>query len=350
MGDIEQITSEIIQQFGFSPSKNWLEGCMTFLLSQPSFPANHDLLMEKIITQILFSDFTTMDITHLYPIVDIFDIGLIESQICLQIVELINIGESSEKRSDISQGFGRCYKMLLTDGSKTFLGFEHRRLPDLSNQSMGAKILVEKALVRRGVLLLSPQNTVVLGGHLEALQSIKDSVDRLGDRMKEGGEKCEEEEEIGRYFAQDVLSSLSLTNLSSLSPSCPNLVRGTLTSFKSFSPRDGGRFNCVVVVEDGYGSGGEGIFKLSDEACEELIGLPSHLVRQQLDEGTRKSAVIKKMAIKCCSSILLLEMKDGGKFIITHVFHNNSTLMNLLSENGMKHEEEEEEEEEEEFK
>jgi hypothetical protein len=65
----------------------------------------------------------------------------------------------------------RTFKLSLTDGVRRVFALEYRRVPvlDLERTPPGTKILVRDVLVRRGVLLLLPQNVQVLGGRVASL-------------------------------------------------------------------------------------------------------------------------------------------------------------------------------------
>jgi hypothetical protein len=59
----------------------------------------------------------------------------------------------------------RLLKLELTDGTRTVIAIEHRRMPQLLGVP-GEKLLLTRTLMRRGLLLLGPDNCTVLGGRL----------------------------------------------------------------------------------------------------------------------------------------------------------------------------------------
>ena len=59
----------------------------------------------------------------------------------------------------------RMLKLCLSDGRQQLFGIEYRRLPSLqSDPPCGLKLVLHNVAVRRGVLLLTPANTCVVGG------------------------------------------------------------------------------------------------------------------------------------------------------------------------------------------
>lgn len=57
----------------------------------------------------------------------------------------------------------RLLKIDFTDGKNRFIGIEHRRIEALQGYP-GEKVLLKEIPIRRGIMLLSPDNLVVLGG------------------------------------------------------------------------------------------------------------------------------------------------------------------------------------------
>lgn len=79
---------------------------------------------------------------------------------------------SNNSNNNIYNSFGnRMLKFDCTDGKQKFICFEYRPLktfPDDINP--GAKLLISKVLVRRGVVMLIPECCKLLGGHIEELK------------------------------------------------------------------------------------------------------------------------------------------------------------------------------------
>ena len=58
----------------------------------------------------------------------------------------------------------RMLKICLSDGKQMLWGIEYRNIPDLSIASVGQKVFVTNTHIRHGILLLTSQNTDILGG------------------------------------------------------------------------------------------------------------------------------------------------------------------------------------------
>ena len=89
-------------------------------------------------------------------------------------------------------------KLLLTDGVKEVIGMEYRNVDGFNvDIKLGTKIAVKEVRVRRGILLLTNENCIVLGGickqlelkRQEFLESIPNPgwvVDKNRFKMKKG--------------------------------------------------------------------------------------------------------------------------------------------------------------------
>lgn len=91
----------------------------------------------------------------------------------LEVTACIDIMSPSEERKSKSKNSKRMFKLSMTDGKQTVIGIEDIMIPTLSNlKRFGCKVLVKDVPMRRGVLLLSPSNLLVLGG--SSTSSIQD--------------------------------------------------------------------------------------------------------------------------------------------------------------------------------
>ena len=93
----------------------------------------------------------------------------------LQVDELVNAGSNLKERYAPQQvGRSRCLKLMLTDGHLQIAGFELRPVPDIRvDMPAGAKLVVVDCEVRFGMLCLTPENTVVLGGCVDSFDAAR---------------------------------------------------------------------------------------------------------------------------------------------------------------------------------
>lgn len=98
-------------------------------------------------------------------------------QICLlKIDEVADISSPAKDRYVNMDGNRphRCLKLSLTDGKQRFFGMEYVRIPSLSpSMPAGTKALLHNVTVRRGLLLLTPENTQTIGGKVESLEGAR---------------------------------------------------------------------------------------------------------------------------------------------------------------------------------
>ncbi|KAK9831767.1 hypothetical protein WJX74_008809 [Apatococcus lobatus] len=91
----------------------------------------------------------------------------------VQVDEVVNIALPIRQRHG-QNGKGRCVKMSLTDGKQQVEGLEYRHLPDVGpDMPAGFKMALTDVEVRRGMLLLQPENTQVLGGCVARLEDAR---------------------------------------------------------------------------------------------------------------------------------------------------------------------------------
>ena len=88
------------------------------------------------------------------------------------VIDLVDAEEefsSSDEYDEIEDRGKREYskrmlKICLSDGKQKVWGIEYQNIPDLNIASVGQKVFVSNVHVRHGLLLLTSQNTQVLGG------------------------------------------------------------------------------------------------------------------------------------------------------------------------------------------
>ncbi|EGG07716.1 uncharacterized protein MELLADRAFT_62483 [Melampsora larici-populina 98AG31] len=215
-----QIPIPVINWFKSSyPTLNfeqeWLNQCYDYLKNH--FELTNSQLIKKIETQLLLSDLSssTSSINSPLPLTISLTNSLpnLPKQICLsdrgilvQIQSITEIAHSALslestylKRKNHAQGRDRVLdlddddtldrkepirfpramlKFELSDGHTSVNAIEYRRIDglELGETPLGCKLLIKKVKVRRGILLLTPENTVVKGLQVEELDAQRDQI------------------------------------------------------------------------------------------------------------------------------------------------------------------------------
>lgn len=227
--EIDRLLGQLSSVAGLKPSRKWLEACRSHL-NQQGKPFTED----NVLFQAL--DFDLRDVVRRDIHDGTFVEGESSSVLlrkkckesmacfvaqsssakailpsnfraCLQIEELLDVSKNAEERlahgpalrtapTPIGDQSRRCLKMLLTDGyfengsfhaptqpngtvnqftMHSFSAMETSPIPNLSVHSRpGMKIILSGSIViRYGILMLDPSNTIVLGGCIPALISIQ---------------------------------------------------------------------------------------------------------------------------------------------------------------------------------
>eukprot|EP00775_Hariotina_reticulata_P013242 gene13242-13372_t len=112
----------------------------------------------------------------------------------LQLDEVVNISTGFKDRFiEQRSGAHRCLKLHLTDGVQRVVAVEYRPIPALAVlMPAGLKLLIVKPAVRRGMLLLQPENVVVLGGIVKPLEVARQAM--LGHVIQPAGKSGAGEE------------------------------------------------------------------------------------------------------------------------------------------------------------
>ncbi|GAQ81607.1 hypothetical protein KFL_000850230 [Klebsormidium nitens] len=93
----------------------------------------------------------------------------------LQVDEAADVGCAPQNR--YKEHPSSCLKLSLTDGEQRAYAIEYRKVPQLSPMMpAGIKIAVSNVFVRQGLLLLCPENVVVLGGKVQCLEEARQRV------------------------------------------------------------------------------------------------------------------------------------------------------------------------------
>eukprot|EP00903_Cladosiphon_okamuranus_P011728 g11028.t1 len=102
----------------------------------------------------------------------------VKGKMVVQIENARDIAKSFEQREKADGGsFHHTLKLALGDGRQTVAAFEYRRIQGLAaDPPPGLKLLLVEPWVRRGILLLSSENTTVLGGEVSSLVEARQAV------------------------------------------------------------------------------------------------------------------------------------------------------------------------------
>ena len=96
-------------------------------------------------------------------------VGLMGCSAPWQVQAAVDLTITDEQLRNGEESGNRMLKLCLSDGRQQLFGIEYRRLPSLqSNPPCGLKLVLHNVAVRRGVLLLTPANTCVVGGGVAA--------------------------------------------------------------------------------------------------------------------------------------------------------------------------------------
>ncbi|KAH9816036.1 hypothetical protein DFH28DRAFT_1125453, partial [Melampsora americana] len=206
------------------------------------FELTNSQLIKKIETQLLLSDLSSSTSSIHSPLPSSIalpkslpnfpkEIILSDRAILVQIQSMTEIGHSAlslesthQKRKNEAEGRDRVWdldddealdrkapirfpramlKFELSDGHRTVHAVEYRKIDELELgvTPLGCKLLIKNVKVRRGILLLTPQNTVVKGLQVEELEVQRDqifqtSLDiRLGRPSSDATDQSQQREE-----------------------------------------------------------------------------------------------------------------------------------------------------------
>merc|ERR1740139_1024761 len=93
----------------------------------------------------------------------------------VQVQAAVDLTITDEQLRNGQESGHRMLKLCLSDGRQQLFGIEYRRLPNLrADPPRGLKLVLHNVAVRRGVLLLTPANTCVVGGGVAAAPAAPD--------------------------------------------------------------------------------------------------------------------------------------------------------------------------------
>ncbi|KAF5839010.1 hypothetical protein DUNSADRAFT_1787 [Dunaliella salina] len=157
---------------------NWVHGCVDQLRSsRPSewtaLSAQPDMLVEAVLGHVLLADFRECGAAHLPLGMNAWHNQMLQGKHVVQLDEVVDMGAPARERYMPKTG-PRCLKLHLTDGHQQVIGIEFRTIPALSwDCPAGTKVVLENVNVKRGVLMLQPENLAALGGLVESLEAAR---------------------------------------------------------------------------------------------------------------------------------------------------------------------------------
>ncbi|KAI9602571.1 hypothetical protein H4Q26_001861 [Puccinia striiformis f. sp. tritici PST-130] len=225
--------TELVQDYLPSVIFNeaWLTQCCEYL--QTHFDLTPPQLIKKIENQLLLSDLSTSTTNEGSPLTDLrnSETEEVERQIkikelppnrgvLVQIQSITEIGHSAlslqtvhSKIMDDVQGRDRVLdledpesedrqapivypramlKLTISDGHHSLPAIEYQKIEglNLSETPLGCKLLIKAATVRRGIVLLTPENTTIKGFQVDELDSNRDRIfqEGLNARLNRTGE------------------------------------------------------------------------------------------------------------------------------------------------------------------
>ena len=100
----------------------------------------------------------------------------------------------------------RMLKICLSDGKQKVWGIEYQNIPDLNIASVGQKVFVSNVHVRHGLLLLTSQNTQILGGSIFIPKRKEDDETSTKVNNNYNGDDSDD----GFFSGEDFLNELEL--------------------------------------------------------------------------------------------------------------------------------------------
>ncbi|GIL43707.1 hypothetical protein Vafri_1360, partial [Volvox africanus] len=163
------------QQYAIAIRPEWLEQVMAQLRgAHPDFSAwTEERIFDNIFTAFLFCDLNQAGAASLPVNSKEMHKEVLMGKFVLQLDEVVNMAAAARERYSDQAG-NRCLKFALTDGCQQVVGVEHTHLPAFTwDCPAGSKVLIHNVPIRRGLLLLGPDNTALLGGQVERLEAAR---------------------------------------------------------------------------------------------------------------------------------------------------------------------------------
>ncbi|CAM9813800.1 unnamed protein product [Ectocarpus sp. 13 AM-2016] len=112
----------------------------------------------------------------------------VKGKMVVQVENARDIAKNLEQREKVDGSSAHhTLKLALGDGRQTVAAFEYKRVQGLvADPPLGLKLLLVEPWVRRGILLLSSDNTIVLGGEVSSLVEARETA-RAGGAQSTAG-------------------------------------------------------------------------------------------------------------------------------------------------------------------
>ncbi|CAM9725268.1 unnamed protein product [Ectocarpus sp. 6 AP-2014] len=112
----------------------------------------------------------------------------VKGKMVVQVENARDIAKNLEQREKVDGSSAHhTLKLALGDGRQTVAAFEYRRVQGLvADPPLGLKLLLVEPWIRRGILLLSSENTTVLGGEVSSLVEARETA-RAGGAQSSAG-------------------------------------------------------------------------------------------------------------------------------------------------------------------
>ena len=176
----------------------------------------------------------------------------------------------------------RALRLLLSDGHQCADAFEETFIPSLTSLCEGQKLVLKNIPVRRGMLLLCPGNTVVLGGN--APLDCEDALPRSNvlpenevvvapESRQEDNVVVVEKSPQRPQPHEDVPQLVSLMDVARASPGSTHSVKCAAFELETFKVGgDPAAFHVSLIVIDSGDSEGISV-TLSQNFCRKLFGI-----------------------------------------------------------------------------
>ncbi|CAF2963446.1 unnamed protein product [Rotaria sp. Silwood2] len=220
MNDIDNVRRAFRSKYSFDIQPTWLQPCLAWLRDQFQLTElTNNYTLEKIYNQWLHTDISLIaDACYLPSDLDLNAKKIqLSGKYALQINSILCISESYYSQvlnihgdqneneridTDITETqqwkpppTKRVLYLELTDGKIILRGLEYETINGLDRDTTlpGAKILVIGPIIfRRGMLLLTPKNTHVLGGYVESLLDKNASIETTLNSLSKTASKLDE--------------------------------------------------------------------------------------------------------------------------------------------------------------
>jgi len=146
------VRDDIAKSSGLILNVAWVQECIDAFKSYRG--ANRDA-KNFVFQQALWNDLKVAAESSIPQI----ERGVLQGPFVVQVEETLNISHHFEDR-DNSRGVN---KLLFSDGNRFVYGFEYRKINGL-DKCVGLKCMIQNVKVERGLLCLTPDNLVFLGG------------------------------------------------------------------------------------------------------------------------------------------------------------------------------------------